>query len=480
MNNSIYDIYDEIDNTIKSDLSMKIRDVSFEWYSLDDVINLMKRKDNSNEKVITWYLKSKDNVSDVHRTFSKTNYLVEEASKTHSTEVYINLYKMYDNIATFIEHLLVSNKIVKQMDISEYHELMSILNDGIDTLDKICQLPNVSKNVNKSQKMKDRQRNILIKIREYGQIDKRTSEEKKEDRKQLFKKSLAAAAGFVTGAAMSCVPCVGTIRMGVAATKIATSSINAWIDRHPDGNVAKVFGKLKNKLSFVSPKLPKLITNVKEKMRGNYVNIFINGMSVGYIVGNIFELVTGKTLLDFIDNQLNSVSTTPVSIETSTTDNSINIKVEDTSKTIETSNIGGPEFESAGVNETTVVTGIPITISDDIVAPPIEIPDEVITIDPIITDAINPTIDFNQSIDVSDLKYGYYSSFDPMNGAEPVKLFTDLGHNVHIGNENVLADGTKMWALFQEDGTGYAWFKADDVIDLISKQEVEGIKLVLK
>ena len=64
-------------------------------------------------------------------------------------------------------------------------------------------------------------------------------------------------------------------------------------------------------------------------------------------------------------------------------------------------------------------------------------------------DQTDAEIDLNQPFDASSIEYGYISA----DSKEPIKLYTGLGHNVHIEKEVVLADGTRMFALYQEDGT---------------------------
>ena len=72
-------------------------------------------------------------------------------------------------------------------------------------------------------------------------------------------------------------------------------------------------------------------------------------------------------------------------------------------------------------------------------------------------------LDFDQYFDASSIKEGYVSAYA---GDNPIKLYTDLGHKVRIGKD-VTVNGVRYFALFQEDGTGYAWVKADDVLKLL-------------
>lgn len=483
MNSNASKMLSDLNIVSKNGLNDDLSDVNKNFESYISVVNIMKNKDNSNEKVLVWYLKSRSNMDDLDKSFDIANHLVDQAKLSHDSLVYVSIYKMFDNIASFMDSILVSDRLVKKMDKYEYNSFFNILKKCEDAMNKILSLPIVEKNVNRSNMMKTKKRELIDKCLQYGKVSK--VREIKENRKDLLKKGLALATGFVSGAAMSCVPGVGYIRMGLAAGKIATSSINKWIDKHPDGNVAKVFTKLGSK---INPKIPGLVTNIKDKMRGSYINVFLNGMAVGYIAGNIFELVTGNTVIGALSEQLNSVTDAPVNIETSSADNSINIKVDDLDNTIETTVISEPipdtvattdviETQPIIVDDIGIEESVPTTSFDDVIGGGNTTYDMVGTN---VMDEVVTEIDFGQSIDVSSINYGYGTSLDPLVGTEPVKLFTDLGHNVHIGNEQILADGTKMWALFQNDGTGYAWFKADDVIDAISKSSEAGMKLILK
>lgn len=459
MNNELYDFIKTID--IKNELNNRINENNRSILSIVDVIRLLKKNDNSNEKSIIWYLKNEDNLSDIQNAFKESNLIASSANNSKSSEIYYSLYTMYDNICECINSLIVSDRVIKSMTYSEYTNYTELLNKGLESLNNILELPRLQKNPNKYQTMKAKKKELEDSIYCYKKI-------KKHNNKELLKKGLLFATGFVAGVGMSCVPGVGAIRMGLAGTKIVTSIINAWADRHPNGKISKVMNHIDEKF----PKISKAINTIKNKMRNNSINVLVNGISVGYIVGNVFELLTGQTVIESITEKLSNtdapldiefVNDTPISETTATP--------ELTTSEVTTPTITDPSFETSNIADTiseSVTPNIPVT--DDVI---------VETISNTTLPEI-PTIEFGQNIDVSGLDFGYGTSIDPLVGNEPVRLFTDLGHNVHIGSEKILSDGTKMWALFQEDGTGYAWFKADDVLNCVLDNKEKALSLVLK
>ena len=430
------------------------------------------RKTNKADDLIMWYLKSNDNRNDITNQIAGMRILLDGIKNNKNSEIYYKIQQVFENTYECASKVLVSDKTIKKMDHDQYCDYIDVLTDAEDLLNIIMDMPMVEKNVSRLSKMKEKRNFLHSRIAEYNKKNKYTNP--KKDLKSKIKTGLIFTGGAVVGAGLSCVPGVGMVRMGIATTKVATSLVNSWADKHPEGKIAETLHKVTGAVNDKCPQVASFLTGVKNKMRGSGVNTFLNGVSVGYVAGNVFELVTGNTLLDFANNQINSVSQTPVdTIDTGTevvvTESPIETTTEVTTAPIETTI---PITESI---ETTNVTDIINELPDEIELPT----DTIIDIPPII-DNIEPTISFGDTIDVSSISQGYSTSLDPLVGNEPVNLFTDLGHNVHIGNEKILSDGTKMWALFQEDGTGYAWFKADDVLDAVTKTSEEAMKLVLK
>ena len=433
--------------------------------SLIDTVDIIK---NNNEHMLSWYLKSKDNVTDAQNYFKEACDIIELSEDSTNTELHKNIIDMFNNTCNYLDRIIPTEKIIKEMNSDQFAEYINLLSSGTNLLDQIISLPKLQKYTNKIEKMKPRLKYLNKKIDEFKKIgkNKKTEDQKSpSSKRQLLKKGLGFAAGFVTGAGMSCVPGVGYIRMGLAAAKVTTSAVNAWALKHPKGIVSKMMMNVNSKMS---PKMSSMINKIKTGATGSIINSFINGLSVGYIAGNVFELATGQTITEFANSRLNEQNQ---NVETVS-------EIQNTTQTT--------------TNVSEIVNHQPEETTTQIIEPPTEIIDnstEIIDITPITEEItenipninqINPEDLYGQKLDVSSIKYGYGTSLDPLIGTDPVRLYTDLGHEVHIGNEKILSDGTRMWALFQDDGTGYAWFKADDVIDAISniKEDAMTLKLI--
>ena len=252
---------------------------------------------------------------------------------------------------------------------------------------------------------------------------------KAQRRKELLKKSLVASAGFVTGLGLSCVPGVGTIRMGVAAVKLTGTAVNVWANKHPDGKVAQVRDSAMVFAQTHMPRITNGIKNINNKMKQYPVNVFINGMAAGYITGNIFELITGNTVLEAVQGQFNQVPDAPV------VDNTV------TQPTLEDPNVNT-------IPDASTATDIADTAAN--------------AFDPA---AATEAIKGGATIDLSGISQGLVSS-DATSG---VNLITQAGKDVSFLREVTLNDGTVMWAFNQSNGMGYAWFKAEDVLNELAK-----------
>ena len=266
------------------------------------------------------------------------------------------------------------------------------------------------------------------------QVQGPTEEEiKKQKRKDLLKKSLIASAGFVTGVGLSCVPGVGTIRMGISAVKLTGTAVNVWANKHPNGKVAQVRDAA---VVFAENRFPNITNGVRKinaKMKQTPVNIFINGMAAGYLAGNIFEMVTGNTVLEAVKGQFDKVPDAPV------VDNTV------TNTTPTEPNVGDTVPDN--------------TITDSAAE---VIQDTASTFDP---SAATEAIKGGATIDLSGLPQGLVSS----DAAQGVNLITQAGKDVSFLREVTLNDGTVMWAFNQSNGLGYAWFKAEDVLNELAR-----------
>ena len=95
--------------------------------------------------------------------------------------------------------------------------------------------------------------------------------------------------------------------MTLATAKLIISAAHAWSNKHPDGRVAKICDWV-GKWRDVCPNIASDLENLKARLKGSPINVFINGVSAGYITGNIFELLTGNTVLEAIQNARKPIS----------------------------------------------------------------------------------------------------------------------------------------------------------------------------
>ena len=263
---------------------------------------------------------------------------------------------------------------------------------------------------------------------------------RQQKRKEFTKKALAASVGFVAGVGLSCVPGVGQIRMAIAATKLVAAGVNFWAKRHPDGKIAKMRNFVVNQWYDKCPNFARGYDKIKAKLKTVPYNAFINGMSAGYITGNVFEMLTGNTVLEAIGDKMHPTPTVSEIPQATPTEPQIEAAAPD--------QITGP------VDSTPVPDATPV-------------PDTVPT-GPT-TEQITDAIKHGEHIDISGIEMGRVSS-DAQNA---VKLLQSAGKDVTFLREVTLPDGTVMWAFNQSNGAGYAWFKADEILDYLGQNAPE-------
>ncbi|MBQ8681511.1 MAG: hypothetical protein IJ509_01185 [Bacilli bacterium] len=247
--------------------------------------------------------------------------------------------------------------------------------------------------------------------------------DKKETNKKLLLKGLAAVAGFGTGLALSSVPGVGTIRMGISGVKLVSSAINAWSKKHPDGKIAKIKNSANEKLNNKFPKLIEKVNKMRAKLKSEPLNWFVNGVAAGYITGNIIELVTGETVLEHLTGDSKNVEVTNLAKETGATDNAATSTDNATSMASET----------------------------DAVIPEIN-PAEI-------------TLNQGEVVDLSSITEGFTSSTSNV----PVDVMEQVGKEVMFDRAVTLPDGKVMWHFKQLNGAGYAWLEAEKVQEVLAK-----------
>lgn len=365
------------------------------------------------------------------------------------------------------ELLEKKNKITSKIkkDISEFKKLSSIkkayydlLENGInkdyqneENLEEVIQDNHIKsrqlEDYENSEKLK---RELLEEINQNKNIEHEENEEieqmfmerkeKQEKNKKLWLKALAATAGFATGLAASCVPGVGTIKMGIAATKLTVTAVNFVSDKFPKGKIATVRNNISEKLESKYPSLVEGARKMREKLKQTPLNYFLNGMAAGYLTGNVIEALTGETVFENVKDMFNSEPNSDVVVMPDI-----------------------PTEEPILPEQTPVV-------NDDLVTPqptptPTPLPEveDIPLVNEEVLEAFIPKQ--GEVYDLSALAHGLVSS----TSNDTVDLIQSLGKEVVFDKAIQLPDGKIMWHFKQLNGAGYAWFNSIDVQELMSK-----------
>lgn len=251
----------------------------------------------------------------------------------------------------------------------------------------------------------------------------------RKDWKTYAKSAGFLAAGLATGLVLSSVPGVGTIRMGLATAKLAINAIDKGIslynEKHQDKEPIRTISQvIDEKLKKILPeKIQSGLKKIEEKLKQKEVNLFLNGVSAGYIAGNVVEMVTGKTVFQNVTDKLNTPKT----------------------------NIAESKAPSLASSNT------PSTPSTETIkVPEVDIP----------TDAVT-SLNVGEVYDLSSIPQGYVYS----GSNDAVNLLTQAGKAVTL-DKKVTVNG-KVWCSFlQPDGKGYAWIPEDVVKSLGKVAEV--------
>jgi hypothetical protein len=231
--------------------------------------------------------------------------------------------------------------------------------------------------------------------------------------------------------------------MAMAVTKLAATGIKLWAKKHPDGKIAKMRNFVINQWWDKCPNFARAAQNIHDKLKTTPLNTFVNGVSAGYITGNVFEMLTGNTVIEAIGDKLHPTPTVAEIPQATPTE---------------------PQIESSQVDKITgPVDPTPTPTPTPTPSPTPPVPDPVPTGPDLgqITDAIK----HGEHIDISGIEMGRVSS-DAQNA---VHLLQSAGKDVTFLREVTLPDGTVMWAFNQSNGAGYAWFKADEILDYLGQ-----------
>lgn len=247
-------------------------------------------------------------------------------------------------------------------------------------------------------------------------------EEEKKDWKALLGSVAIFTGGFATGLALSCVPGIGTIRMAMATAKLGVSAVNFVSEKLGHGkiiNISQKIEQLKNsKFAKKHPKIAAGVDKAYEVLTSKKFNLFVNGVSAGYITGNVIEMVTGKTVLENIKSTLKPEET-----------------VIDTPS--QNFNQSGSSEPSAPETTPQVPADIPVDLT------PVQ----------------------GQTYDLSEIAKGYVAS----GNKDAVNLITSAGKDAVFDRAVTAGDGQIWYHFKQANGLGYAWFPKDVVEEVIEK-----------
>ena len=248
-------------------------------------------------------------------------------------------------------------------------------------------------------------------------------EEEKKDWKVLLGSVAIFTGGFATGMALSCVPGVGTIRMAMATAKLGVSAVNFVSEKLGHGkiiNISQKVEQLKNsKFAAKHPKIAAGVNKAYEILTSKEFNLFVNGVSAGYITGNVIEMITGKTVLENIKS---IGKNEPTVVETP---------------------VNTPETPATN-NDT------PTPPSNDVT--PIDVPADLTPVQ-------------GQTYDLSEIARGYVAS----GNKDAVNLITSAGKDAVFDRAVTAGDGSIWYHFKQANGLGYAWFPKDVVEEVIGK-----------
>ena len=426
--------------------------------NLEDELEILRAEKkevwSTEEDSISNNINQKNEVKNAFEVLSEVDNIVDKISIIETVLKIRDLDKKINDIINdqSIELAELNNlKITRNayMEIINDYELKSRNNTNEKNIDKsIDEYLNNHRRIEKinSYENSEKLRKELIDEIKDNQKTEQLFVEKTEKNGKLWLKALAATAGFASGLAMSCVPGVGTIRMGISAAKLAGSAINLWTKKHPNGKIAKVKNNINDKLNDKFPRIMENANKMRAKLKQTPLNCFVNGVAAGYITGNIIEKLTGQTVFENIKNMF----------ETEEVPGPI-LSPEEPIITPEPT----PDVE-VEVPEQTPIVNDP-SINETIKPEPLPGIEDFPPINEDIIEAFIPKE--GQVYDLSALAEGLVSS----DATKSVGLMRSLGKEVVFDKAVQLPDGKIMWHFKQLNGAGYAWFNSTDVQEIMTK-----------
>jgi len=410
-------------------------DKNFEARNINDLFNAndIQIEINELEKIIEKRKLENQKQNNVERL----TYLTKELEKR---EIDKENLKELENLS-FIKsayYYIYEDAKIKFEDYKKYKNLDNNVNDFINNHLRINKL----NNYDNSDKLKEELKDDIIKSVKPQIIEKR------EENKKLLMKALTVP-GFILGFGLSSVSGIGKIRMGISVAKLGISAVNIWTNKFPEGIISKIKNNvigistnISDNLTIKYPKLKEKADEAREFLKKpiatntlKATNYFLNGMALGYTVGNLFEL--GKNIIENIQDSI-EFGETPM--------------VEDI-----------PEIETPPAIENTPEIEVPPVIED------IPIIEEI----PVVPDPIIPEV--GEVFDLSSITEGFTRADSTL----PVDIMESLGKEVAFDKAVELPDGRVMWHFKRLNGAGYAWFDSEVVQEVLKKSQ-EGISRTIR
>lgn len=479
-----------------------------EKFVIEEIIEERKKTkeiENIKAKIKELEIQSEEKISALQSEFDKSERLVENYQKAldkQLVQISVELSKLYtqdinhEDVASKIKELEERKKVIEE----KKQELVDIFNNKKEQyIEKEKEELNFYKSIEKEYN--DAQEEIIKKIKSDKEYRTKSKEEKMEyinenivnyeklnsyDKKDILKQELtesiykkakakkimkikidkplmqkcvAGLGGFALGYTMSLVPGVGTIRMGISTVKLATAvskkASKVLTAKYPDGKVAKISKKVSiikteaNKFIKKFPRISEGIEKIDTLLKDPRTEWFINGMAIGYITGNVVET---------IKNNVSAINTKNVN-EISTDTNSYG-----------SANLEDPTLEvnptDPSITPHVDHTDISVNPVEPDITPVVTTPQDIVDIPDIPNVVDNSVVNLAQGdvVDISGLSQGLVSS----DSSNYLNLVNGLGENAVFDKSVILPDGTEMWHFNQTNGLGYAWFKAEDVQDILS------------
>ena len=180
-------------------------------------------------------------------------------------------------------------------------------------------------------------------------------------------------------------------------------------------------------------------------MANKYVNCFINGVSAGYITGNIIEMLTGQSIAEHVKDAFSKEETVIVNgTNPNLNQPNTNTNVVKPTPKPESPGSGGT---NSGVVENNPNSGTPSPIG------------------PTDFDVSDITLNPGEVYDISGISQGLVAS----TAQDSVNLITSAGREAVVDKFVTLPNGEVMVHFKQINGAGYAWFKESVVKEYLAK-----------